>query len=283
MTQIEDAISRVTGVSSQMKESTAEIVKKFYEFSDVFQVKVGELAKNPFLVEGYLKDLKGDAVVAQDPREQAELFKRQRLQQQASTLRLVSVMESGTGNSCMINDRFPRSGDKIEEFTVGKTPVTCRAREVRRALRVTNRTVDYCTEADAIMLRFLSHPKDSKSRGAPGPGPEPEDNARPSTVAVYPEDDEVRGLCDLYSPEPTGQVHVHDVADVLLEMKKITDEQYGRFRRESMTRPGLDPTAVLLKDGLANANDILEAKAKLNGLEFRRIAGPVERDAGKPR
>ncbi len=129
------------------------------------------------------------------------------------------------------------------------------------------------------MLRFLSHPKD-KNRGAPEPGPE--GNGRPSTVAVYPEEDEVRGLCDLYSPEPTGQVHVHDVADVLLEMKKITDEQYGRFRRESMTRPGLDPTAALIKDGLVGANDILEAKAKLNGLEFRRIApDQVEKEAFK--
>jgi type IV pilus assembly protein PilB len=129
------------------------------------------------------------------------------------------------------------------------------------------------------MLRFLSHPKD-KNRGVPGL--EPEGNARPSTVAVYPEEDEVRGLCDLYSPEPTGQVHVHDVADVLLETNKITEEQYGRFRRESMTRPGLDPTAALVKDGLVGANDILEAKAKLNGLEFRRLApDQVEKEAFK--
>ena len=43
-----------------------EIVKKFYEFSDVVQVKVGELAKNPFEVEGFTKDLK-TGVVVEDP------------------------------------------------------------------------------------------------------------------------------------------------------------------------------------------------------------------------
>jgi preprotein translocase subunit SecG len=119
-TEIEAAISRVTGVSSEMVDRMDEIVKKFYEFSDVFQVKVGELVKNPFQVEGYLKNLKGEAVIAQDPREQAELIKRQRMQQQANTLRLLSVMQSNDGDSCMINDQILRPGDKIEEFTVGK-------------------------------------------------------------------------------------------------------------------------------------------------------------------
>ncbi len=106
--------------------------------------------------------------------------------------------------------------------------------------------------------------------------------ARATTAPVYPEDGEVRGLCDLYSPEPTGHVHVHDVADVLLEMKKITDEQYGKLRRESMGRPGTDPAAYLMKEGFVGPNDVLEAKAKLNGLEFRRIApDQVEKEAFK--
>src|SRR4030042_245527 len=49
--QIEAAISRLTGVRSEMISRMDEIGKRFYEFSDVFQVGVGELVKNPFEVE----------------------------------------------------------------------------------------------------------------------------------------------------------------------------------------------------------------------------------------
>ncbi|MGE5296415.1 MAG: GspE/PulE family protein [Solirubrobacterales bacterium] len=118
------------------------------------------------------------------------------------------------------------------------------------------------------MLKFLSSREKVKvpaqpSRTSSGPS---------AAIPIYPDDAEVRGLCDLYSPEPTSNcTHVRDVVDILLEMGKISDEQYGRLRRETLSKPGVDPTAALLKDGLVGANDVLEAKAKLNGLEFRRI------------
>lgn len=117
-TKIEDAIGRLTGASTEMVDRMDEIVKKFYEFSDVFQVKVGELVKNPFEVEGFVKNLKGDLPVSGDPQIQAELVRRQRLQQQASTLRLLSIMRSDAGHGCMINDQILRQGDRIEDFTV---------------------------------------------------------------------------------------------------------------------------------------------------------------------
>jgi type IV pilus assembly protein PilB len=129
------------------------------------------------------------------------------------------------------------------------------------------------------MLRFLSHQKDKNKVPS---GLDPTGNARLATVPVHPDDEEVRGLCDLYSPEPTSQVHVQDVADILLEMERITEEQYGRVRRASLGRPGTDPTTMLLREGIVNANDILEAKARLNGLEFRRILPEhVEKEAFK--
>jgi len=125
-----------------------------------------------------------------------------------------------------------------------------------------------------MMLRFLSHQKDKGKTPARSKrvGPDPV-----SAVPIDPDDGEVRGLCDLYSPEPTSCSHVRDLADILLESRKITDEQYGRLRRESIGRLGTDPTAWLLNEGLAGAHDILEARAKLNGLEFRRLT-PEEVD-----
>ena len=113
-----------------------------------------------------------------------------------------------------------------------------------------------------MMLRFLSHPKDKAPPRVDLPAP----------VESGVDDVSVRGLCDLYSPEPASQSHVRDVADILLETQKISDEQYGRMRRELMGRPGMDAATWVLKENLASAADVLEAKAKLSGLEFRRIA-----------
>jgi type IV pilus assembly protein PilB len=117
------------------------------------------------------------------------------------------------------------------------------------------------------MLRFLSHPKD-KERGPSGAS---RSGSVTPTVPIFPDDNEVRGLCDLYSPEPASTTHVRDLADVLLELGRITPEQCARVRHESTGRSGMDLTMWLLKEKLAGANDILEAKARLNGLEFHRL------------
>jgi len=117
-TKIEAAISRLTGVRSEMADRMDEIVKKFYEFSDVVQVKVSELVKNPFLVEGLAKGGPSEAPAGADPQAQAEQARREKMRQQAATLRLLSIMQSDLGHSCMINDEILRQGDIIEGFTV---------------------------------------------------------------------------------------------------------------------------------------------------------------------
>ncbi len=118
--RIETAISELTGVNSEMTDRMDEIVQKFYEFSDVVQVKVNELVKNPFQAEGGTQELPDQIVVTDDSQTQAELFRRQRLQQKARTLRLLSVMRSENGRCCMINDQILREGDRIEDFTVAQ-------------------------------------------------------------------------------------------------------------------------------------------------------------------
>ena len=116
-TKIEAAIGRITGVRSEMAGRMDEIVNKFYQFSDVVQVKVDELVKNPFEVEGFMKDLKTGAPV-EDPQAQAEMLRRQRIEQQAKTLKLLSIMRSEEGDCCMINDRILRQGESIEGFKI---------------------------------------------------------------------------------------------------------------------------------------------------------------------
>jgi len=118
-TKIDAAINRLTGVRSEMAGRMDAIIKKFYEFSDVFQVQVSELSKNPFEVEGLaMRGLKGQTVVSEDPQAQAELLRKEKMQEQAGTLKLLSIMRSDNGNSCMINDQILQQGQSLEGFTV---------------------------------------------------------------------------------------------------------------------------------------------------------------------
>jgi preprotein translocase subunit SecG len=117
-TKIEAAISRLTGVSSEMVSRMDEIVSKFYEFSDVFQVGVKELVKNPFEVGAFMGAIKEEGASAQDEKAKAALIHREMLKKQAAKLALLSVMRSEDGNACMINDRILQQGDSIEGFVV---------------------------------------------------------------------------------------------------------------------------------------------------------------------
>ncbi len=111
--KIESAITRLTGNRSEMAGRMDEVVKKFYEFSDVVQVKVSELAKNPFETEG----TPDQAVVVDNSAGQADLLRLQR----ARSLKLVSIMRSGgQGACCMINDQVLQQGDIIEGFKIAE-------------------------------------------------------------------------------------------------------------------------------------------------------------------
>ena len=82
------------------------------------------------------------------------------------------------------------------------------------------------------------------------------------------------GLCILYSPQMSELAHIRDIADVLLEMKKITPRQMEQVRKQQQqTKNGTDSEQILSKFGL-EADDILRAKAILHGFEFHSI--PVE-------
>jgi len=84
------------------------------------------------------------------------------------------------------------------------------------------------------------------------------------------QDESIRGLVDLYSPEESGGSYVHDIADVLLEMGRLTSEEHGAVRKKHSGQPGADVETVLLESGVS-ADDILAAKARLYGLEFRQV------------
>jgi len=118
-TQLEAAITRLTGVKSEMFSSMDEIVNKFYEFSDVVQIKVGELVKNPFKVELF-STVEEPRIEIKVPEIDTELALQQRIRQKAKEMQLLSIMQSDRGNCCMIGDKILYKGDYIKDFMVSR-------------------------------------------------------------------------------------------------------------------------------------------------------------------
>lgn len=117
--KIEEAITRLTGVKSEVFGRMDEIVQKFYEFSDVLQVQVGELAKNPFRVELFLAAPKQEARSESPVQEvDVEALWRHQIRQKAENLELLSIMQTDSGNCCMVGSSILYEGDSIEGFKV---------------------------------------------------------------------------------------------------------------------------------------------------------------------
>ncbi|MCK4887628.1 MAG: hypothetical protein KAS96_09590 [Planctomycetes bacterium] len=113
--KIEMAIGRLTGVSSEMVTRMDQVVQKFYEFSDVKQVKINELAKDPFahdIFPGNFKGLDVDNNVIDMDAINAKRLK---------DLQFYSIMSSGDSEDkycCMINDKILYEGDEISGFKI---------------------------------------------------------------------------------------------------------------------------------------------------------------------
>jgi preprotein translocase subunit SecG len=117
--RIETAIARITGIKSEMFVRMDEIVKKFYEFSNVQQIKVDELAKNPFKYEMAWADL-NPVSSAEEGQSGADAYmiRQRQLRQRAKDLQLLTIMESERGKCCMIDDKILYEGDSIKGFKV---------------------------------------------------------------------------------------------------------------------------------------------------------------------
>jgi preprotein translocase subunit SecG len=118
-TQLEAAVARLTGVKSEMFSGMDEIVRKFYEFSDVLQVKVGELVKNPFKLELVSANVKEEPrIEIKVPEIDVEMAHQQQIRQKAGEMKLLGIMQSDRGKCCMIGDKILYEGDYIKEFKV---------------------------------------------------------------------------------------------------------------------------------------------------------------------
>ena len=117
-TQIEKAIEHLTGIKTQVFNRMDEIINKFYEFSDVQQVGVEQLSRNPFMHDSSWGSLRKTADPTESDADAERLLREQRLKKQAKELRLLSIMHSAQGDCCMINDRILYEGDTINNFKI---------------------------------------------------------------------------------------------------------------------------------------------------------------------
>jgi preprotein translocase subunit SecG len=113
-TLVETAIARLTGVKTEMFGRMDEIVGKFYEFSEVPQIEVNELAKNPFELE----TISGSFNSGIENKADARMLWQQQLRQNSKGMQLWSIMQTHQGNRCMINDEILGEGDSIKGFEV---------------------------------------------------------------------------------------------------------------------------------------------------------------------
>ena len=111
---VETAIARLTGVKTEMFGRMDEIVGKFYEFSEVPQVKANELAKNPFALEPMSGNHKGSNEM------DARALWQQQLRQNSKGMQLWSIMQTQQGYRCMIDDEILSEGDSINGFKVSQ-------------------------------------------------------------------------------------------------------------------------------------------------------------------
>lgn len=113
---IEEAIARITGAKTEIFGKMDDLVGKFNEFSDVPQVDVNELVKNPFEIETFVAGPTAEVGAFEQVDRQA--VRRQKAQEQAAKLNLLTIMRSDGKNSCMIDSRFFYEGDSIGDFTI---------------------------------------------------------------------------------------------------------------------------------------------------------------------
>ena len=116
--QLERHIADLTGLKEDTIKRMDEIVKKFYEFSSVFQVEVNQLVKNPFQLETLIPS--GANKNTGDSEINTELIWQEQVKQKANKLKLYSTMQSEKGICCMIENKILYVGDEIEGFKVTK-------------------------------------------------------------------------------------------------------------------------------------------------------------------
>ncbi|HDS85542.1 MAG TPA: hypothetical protein ENN97_10160 [Phycisphaerales bacterium] len=114
-TQLEAAIAQLSGMQTEMNSQMDSVVGRFYEFSNIGQIHVDELQKNPFKRE----IASGQPGSDEDRQRQEQLrLMQDKISGAAQNLQLWSITSTPRGVCCMINDKILYVGDEINDLTV---------------------------------------------------------------------------------------------------------------------------------------------------------------------
>ncbi|MCP4612409.1 MAG: hypothetical protein GY845_27240, partial [Planctomycetes bacterium] len=84
-------------------------------------------------------------------------------------------------------------------------------------------------------------------------------------------EEEITGLSQLYCPEQDEPTNIRDVLDVLLEMGKVTDNQFKKAREAHKKRADCDICQIITNLKIAKKDEIATAQASLHGIEFKQV------------
>lgn len=115
--QIESAVASLTGIRAEMGGKLRKVLKKISSLSDIDQVGVDHLQKNPFS-HSSLIDFGEIELNTGDSSSQASSG--QWINKKAESLSLWTIMSSEKGRSCMINDEVLYEGDSISGLRVNR-------------------------------------------------------------------------------------------------------------------------------------------------------------------
>jgi preprotein translocase subunit SecG len=115
---LEAAVAQITGIRKELAGDMPTSMIDELSSVDRKQIKVDELKKNPFMLDKATGENAASAEEADAFSAEARALAQRRMELQVNGLRLMGIMHSPGGNSCMINERIVYKGDTIEGFEV---------------------------------------------------------------------------------------------------------------------------------------------------------------------
>lgn len=113
--RIEQFLAQLDSFKSEVNGQMNTMFSRFYQASELGQIRADELKKNPFRLE---MNIDPEVVAPKDLTEARLQILEEEVNRQAGRLQLWSVTERATNPCCMINEKVLYVGDTIEGFTI---------------------------------------------------------------------------------------------------------------------------------------------------------------------